>query len=134
MNDQQPVKALANRTFGLIFAGIFAIIALFPVIWGHETRQWAAIIGGVFLIVSLVYPKLLTPLNKLWAKFGQLMHKITNPLIMGIVFFLTVLPTGIILRLFGKDPMQRKFDAEAESYWIVREKSKIDATSFDQQF
>lgn len=134
MSEPKTVKPLANRTFGLIFSGIFLIVALFPIIWGNELRWWAAAIGGVFLLVALIFPVWLTPLNRLWAKFGLLMHKITNPILMGLIFFLTVLPTGLILRLLGKDPMRRKFQPKEDTYWIKREEHQISAETFDQQF
>jgi len=132
--DNKTSKELSNRTFGLIFAAIFLLIALFPLIKGGEPRIWALLICVFFAISSLILPKLLTPLNRLWAMFGQLMHKITNPLLMGLVFFLTVLPTGIVLRILGKDPMRRKIDPQAKSYWLERKPSKITPESFDQQF
>jgi len=133
-DTSKPTKKLANRTFGLIFSAIFSLVALFPLISGNPLRLWAMILCVVFLLVSLALPALLTPLNQAWAKFGLLMHKITNPILMGLVFFLTVFPTGLILKLLGKDPMKRKQDASANSYWIMREQSKIEPSSFDQQF
>ena len=133
-NTSPNKKELDNRTFGLIFAAIFLIIGLFPLLFGNGLRNWALIVAGAFTLPALVFPVVLSPLNKLWAKFGQMMHKITNPILMGLVFFLTVLPTGIILKLLGKDPMRRKRDESAESYWIEREPSSIQAESFNQQF
>ena len=127
-------KVLDNRTFGLIFAAIFLIIALFPLLFGNGLRNWALIVTGAFTVTALALPSALSPLNKLWAKFGMLMHKVTNPLLMGLVFFITVLPTGIILKLLGKDPMRRKRDESAESYWIERQPSSIKAEFFNQQF
>ena len=132
--DNKTSKELSNRTFGLIFAAIFLLIALFPLIKQGEPRIWALAVAAFFAASSLAIPKLLTPLNHLWAKFGQLMHKFTNPLLMGLVFFLTVLPTGIVLKILGKDPMRRKKDPQAKSYWLKREPSKISPESFDQQF
>lgn len=134
MSESQANKTLANKHFGLIFAGIFLVIALFPLIWGNELRVWAAVVSGAFFLTSLIFPSWLTPLNRLWAKFGLVMHKITNPLLMGLIFFLTVLPTGLILRLLRKDPMRRKFLPNEDSYWINRDEHKITAESFDQQF
>ncbi|MEM7360356.1 MAG: SxtJ family membrane protein [Pseudomonadota bacterium] len=133
-NNSAERKTLSNRTFGLIFAFIFAVIAAFPLLWGNGIRMWAAYIAGGFTAVSLLVPVLLTPLNKLWAKFGMMMHKITNPLLMGLVFYITVLPTGIIMKLLGKDPMRRKKEPEADSYWIKREDGALKPESFDQQF
>jgi len=133
-NTSPKVKPLDNRTFGLIFAAIFSLIALFPLLNDGGVRIWAISMAAVFVVASLVIPKALTPLNELWAKFGLLMHKITNPLLMGLVFFLTVLPTGIILKILRKDPMNRKRKPNEKSYWIQREQSVLTPESFDQQF
>ena len=126
-------KQLSNRTFGLIFAGIFAVISLLPLAFGSELRLWAAYVVGAFAIPALLFPTVLAPLNRGWAKFGQFMHKIINPILMGLIFFLTVLPTGLLMRLFGKDPMHRKLDSDLDSYWIAREDS-LTKESFDNQF
>lgn len=131
--SETEVKMLSNRAFGLIFSGIFAIISLYPLLFGNQLRMWALIIAAAFGLTALIIPKILTSLNKLWVKFGLLMHSIINPILMGLVFFLTVLPTGIILKLLGKDPMNRKFDTNAKTYWIDREQ-KISKESFDNQF
>lgn len=129
----QP-KQLSNQSFGLIFAAIFLVIGLFPILFGNPYRVWALTIALAFFSCSLIFPSVLTPLNNLWMKFGQLMHKITNPILMGIIFFLTVLPTGIVLKLLGRDPMRRRPDSKQESYWIERDKSKIESDFFDHQF
>lgn len=132
--EQAPPKPLDNRVFGLIFAAIFLIIAAWPWFFGGELRMWAAMVCAAFTATALVFPPALTPLNKLWARFGMLMHKVTNPLLMGLVFFLTVLPTGIILRVLGKDPMRRKLEPSSESYWISRESREIKPEFFDTQY
>jgi len=134
ISAENEVKPLDNRTFGLIFAGIFLIIAAFPLLWGNSVRMWSLIVAAIWAALAIVLPFALTPLNRLWAKFGFLMHKITNPLLMGLVFFLTVVPTGIILKLLRKDPMNRKQQRDLDSYWIKRENSKITPEFFDQQF
>jgi len=135
-NTARPaaVKPLANRTFGLIFSAIFLVIALWPMLSGGNLRSWAALIAGGFCVPALFFPKMLAPLNLLWAKFGLLMHKIVNPILMGIIFFIAVLPTGLIMRLLGKDSMQRKLEANANSYWIEREPESLTKDSFDNQF
>ncbi len=132
-HSDQP-KPLDNRVFGLIFSGIFCVIALFPMLFGGEYRQWALIVAGAWALPALVFPAVLAPLNRLWAQFGQLMHKVINPILMGLIFFLTVLPTAVILKLLGKDPMRRKFDSSASSYWIERDQDSMTKDSFDNQF
>jgi len=133
IETKQEVKTLSNRVFGLIFAGIFLVIALWPLMNGDGPRIWALIVVAFFTLPALIMPKLLTPLNAAWVQFGLFMHKIVNPILMGLIFFLTVLPTGIMLRVFGKDPMRRKLDTKVDSYWQVRSE-KISKESFDNQF
>ena len=127
-------KQLSNRAFGLIFAGIFIVIAAFPLISGGGFRQWALITSAVFALPALILPVILTPLNNLWVKFGLMMHTIINPILMGLVFFIAVLPTGLIMKLLGKDPMHRKFDASKDSYWIERDQDSLPKDSFTNQF
>ena len=133
IKPEQAPKQLSNRTFGLIFAAIFLLIALWPLINGASPRTWALIIVALFALPALLLPRVLTPLNAAWVKFGLFMHKIVNPILMGLIFFLTVLPTGLMLKLFGKDPMRRKLDANTKTYWQDRSE-KITKESFDNQF
>lgn len=131
--SQTPGKQLANRSFGLIFAVIFLLIGLFPLLFGGSVRAWLLYIAAGFTAIALLYPRALSPFNRAWAKFGLFMHKIVNPLLMGLVFFLTVLPTGLIMRMLGNDPMRRKLEPGAESYWIPRQDGITDEF-FDNQF
>ena len=133
INTEQAPKQLSNRTFGLIFAAIFLVIALWPLKNGASPRTWALIIVALFALPALLFPRVLTPLNAAWVKFGLFMHKIVNPILMGLIFFLTVLPTGLMLKLFGKGPMRRKLDANATTYWQQRD-DKVTKESFDNQF
>ena len=100
---------------------MFTIVGLWPLIHRGDPSLWALGIAGILLIVSIAQPVWLAPANRLWMRLGLLLHKITNPVIMGLVFFLTVTPTGIIMRAMGKDPLNRKIDRAAKSYWIKRE-------------
>lgn len=133
LKTDQP-KPLDDRVFGLIFSGIFCVIALFPLLMGGSYRLWALGVAMAWAIPAIAFPAVLAPLNRLWAQFGQIMHKIINPILMGLIFFLTVVPTGIVLKLMGKDPMRRKYDAKASSYWIAREENSLTKESFDNQF
>ena len=115
------VSASSDRTFGLVFAVAFSALGLWPTISGGYIRWWAISIAALFLIASLFKPKLLFPLNQLWTKFGLLLHKITNPIIMGFIFFFVVTPIGLIMRLMGKCPLDLEFDQNLASYWVERE-------------
>ena len=104
------IKISSNRSFGIVFFVVFLLIALYPLINNEEIRIWSLIISLIFLILGLLNSKILTPLNKLWFKFGILLGKIVSPLIMGIIFFLVVTPIGFIMRLLGKDVLNLKYN------------------------
>ena len=116
----QQVKGGSNRAFGIVFAVVFVIIGLWPLLGGAGVRLWSLIIAGLFVAVAFLKPDILQPLNNLWTKFGLLLHKIVSPLIMGLIFFTTVVPTGLIVRLLGKDLLGLKLHPEQASYWIER--------------
>ena len=113
------IKISSNRSFGIVFFVVFFLIALYPLIHNEEIRIWSLIISLIFLILGLINSRILTPLNKLWFKFGILLGKIVSPIIMGIIFFLVVTPIGFIMRILGKDVLNLKFN-ENKSYWIEK--------------
>lgn len=131
---QEDVKVGSERAFGFVFAAVFAIIALWPLLGGGAPRWWSVAVSALFVMAALVAPGLLKPLNKLWFQFGLLLHKIVNPLIMGLLFFLTVTPIALIMRIAGKDPLRLKFDAEAKSYWIERDPPGPEPETMRNQF
>ena len=118
--QEEEVKGSSDRTFGLVFVVFFAVIGLWPLIGAGGVRIWSLVISAVLLVLSMACPSILAPLNRLWMRFGLLLHKITNPLIMGLVFFLAVTPTALYLKIRGHDPLRRKIDKDARSYWIDR--------------
>ena len=103
------IKISSNRSFGIVFFIVFLLIALYPLSYSGEIRVWSAIISLIFLVLGLLNSKILTPLNKLWFKFGIFLGKIISPMIMGIIFFLVVTPTGLIMRLLGRDVLNLKY-------------------------
>jgi len=114
------VKVGSEKSFGLVFAALFALIAVWPLKDGGELRLWAIAVAAAFAVAALAAPRVLRPLNLLWFKFGMLLHHIVTPLVMGLLFFLTVTPVGLLMRATGKDPMRLKRDPAAASYWIDR--------------
>ena len=120
-----------NKGFGLLFFVVFLIIGLWPIINGDSPRIIFFIIALIFLILALVNSKILTPLNKAWVKFGELLGKIIAPIVMAGVYFIVLTPISIIVRLFGKDLLKVKFSDKSKSYWIKRDK---DLGSMDKQF
>ena len=110
----------SEKSFGVIFSIIFLIVALYPLADSQELNLWAAIVSAIFLLLALLAPKALSLPNKLWFKLGILLGSIVAPIVMVFVYFITVLPTGIIMRLLGKDLLKQKLDKDAKSYWIKR--------------
>ena len=121
------IKLGSNRSFGIVFFIVFFIIALYPLIKDGDIRYWSLIVSLIFLILGLLNSKILTPLNKLWFKFGILLGRIVSPIIMGLIFFLVVTPIALIMRIIGKDLLNLKFNKKDKSYWIekVGPKSKM---------
>lgn len=115
-------KLPSNKNFGLVFFVLFLIITLYPLINNEGFRLWALITSLVFLILGLINSSILTPLNLLWFKFGMLLGKIISPIIMALVFFGVVTPTGLIMKFLKKDLLKLK-KKDKKSYWIER-KSK----------
>ena len=113
------IKIGSNKSFGIVFFIVFLLIAIYPLINNDELRIWSLVVSIIFLILGLINSKVLTPLNKLWFKFGLLLGKVVSPLIMGIIFFLVVTPTALIMRIIGKDLLNLKFNNK-KSYWIEK--------------
>ena len=120
------IKISSNRSFGIVFFIVFLLIASYPLTYSGEIRVWSAIISLIFLILGLLNSKILTPLNKLWFKFGIFLSKIISPFIMGIIFFLVVTPIGLIMKLMRKDLLNLKHN-KGKTYWIEKKgpKSKM---------
>ena len=120
------IKISSNRSFGIVFFIVFLLIALYPLLKGNDLRIWSLLISFIFLALGLINSKILTPLNKLWFKFGLLLGRFVSPLIMGIIFFVVVTPIGIIMRLLKKDLLNLKYNKK-ETYWIDKSgpKSKM---------
>lgn len=134
LSRQDAPKAGNERGFGIVFAVVFSVIALWPLLDGEPPRTWAMVLAAGFLAAGLFTPGLLRPLNRVWFLFGLALHKVVNPLVMGLLFFLTVTPMALILRALGKDPLHRKFDPDAASYWIERRPPGPAPETMRQQF
>ena len=120
---RENIQIGSNKSFGIVFFLVFLLISLYPLTYDGEIKIWSLIISFIFLILGLLNSKFLTPLNKIWFKFGILLGKIVSPLIMGAIFFLVVTPIGIILRLMGKDVLNLKYNKN-KSYWIENSSPK----------
>jgi len=113
----------SNRSFGIVFFLVFLLISFYPLIKDGDIRLWSLILSFIFLILGLINSKILTPLNKIWFKFGIQLGKIISPLVMSVIFFFVVTPIGLIMRLLRKDLLNLKFNNK-ESYWIENNGSK----------
>ena len=118
----------------LVFAAFFAIVGLLPLVLGGTVRIWALAIAIAFAVAGLLFPSLLAPLARLWARIGAFLHRVVSPIVLGVMFFLVVTPIGLLMRGFGKDPLRLKFDRTAESYWIPREPPGPAPDSLKNQF
>jgi hypothetical protein len=131
---EDDVERPPDRQFGLVFAAVFGILAAWPLLSGRPMRWWSAALAAAFLAVALVAPRLLAPLNRVWLWIGLLMHRIVTPVVLGLVFFSTVTPIGLLLRAFGKDPLRLRLDPEASSYWIERRPPGPAGNTMPRQF
>ena len=117
------IKISSNRSFGIVFFIFFLIISLYPILYSGNIRIWSLLISIVFLILGLLNSNLLTPVNKIWLKFGLLLSKIISPIVMGIIFFLVVTPIGFLMKLLNKDILKLKYNKN-KSYWIDKNEPK----------
>ncbi len=121
----------SNKSFGFLFFVVFLIIALWPLTKKGEINFYLILIAVIFLILGLSNSKILTPLNKTWIKFGELLGRIIAPIVMALVYFLILTPISLLVRLFGKDLIGMKFSNDIKSYWIKRKKN---IGTMDKQF
>tara|TARA_B100001027_G_C16185333_1_gene293452 strand:- start:417 stop:812 length:396 start_codon:yes stop_codon:yes gene_type:complete len=123
MNNKSNIKMSSNRSFGLVFFVVFLILGLWPVKSGGDINILLILISLVFLFLAIIKSKFLTPLNKLWFKFGIKLGAIIAPIVMGVVFFLVVTPIGIIMKITGRDLINKKINKNIKTYWLNRKKA-----------
>ena len=128
--NYKDIKIGSNRSFGVVFFVVFLLIGLWPILKGNEIRIWSIVISLIFLILGILNSKILTPFNKVWFRFGIFLGNFISPIIMGIVFFLVVTPTGLIMKLFRKDLINLKKNNNS-TYWIEKKDIK---SSMKNQF
>lgn len=121
LTDDGIVKTSSDRSFGIVFAAVFAVIGLWPFLFGGAVRWWSLAIATVFVVLAALRPGQLAPFNRLWFKFGLLLNSIVSPIVMGLLFYLIITPFALFMRLTGKDLLHLKHDPKAQSYWILRE-------------
>ena len=120
--NSKNIKISSNRSFGIVFFIVFLIISIFPLLKDENIKTWSVVVSIVILILGLLNSPILSPLNKIWFKFGILLGNLISPLVMGLIFFAVVTPTSFIMRALGKDILNLKKNNK-KSYWV--EKSSV---------
>lgn len=131
---ESPVRTASDRQFGLVFAAVFLLVALHPLLAGGKVRGWAALLSAGLAVAAFALPAMLAPANRLWTRLGDGLHRLVSPVALALLFFLVVTPTGLILRLLGKDPLRLKREPDAPSYWIRRTGEGAEPSSFRNPF
>jgi hypothetical protein len=130
----RPVEIGSNRKFGVVFAGFFFLVAVFPLIHHHAPRWWALPVAVVFLALAFAAPRWLAPINRAWFQLGLALNKVVSPIVMALLFFGAIVPVGLFLRRKNEDLLSLKWAPEADSYWIPREPPGPASGSMTKQF
>lgn len=134
MPNEPQIALPSDRSFGLTFAVVFALIGAWA-LWKSSIYSTVLLaVAAAFLLVALVFPRLLHPLNVVWMRFGMLLNRVVSPIVMGVIFFGMLSPMAAVFRLRGRDVLQRRIDATRASYWIARTPPGPDGSSFPRQF
>ena len=120
---KNKIKIGSNRSFGVVFFIVFFLISIYPLFKNGSVYYWSLFLSLAFLILGLLNSKLLYPLNFIWFKFGILLGRVVSPIIMGVIFFLVVTPTSILLKIFGKDVLKLKYN-NSKTYWLDKNEPK----------
>lgn len=132
--DREETVGSTDRGFGQVFAAVFALVGGIK-LWIGNPWFWPWFVAAfLVLVVAYARPALLAPFNRLWTRFGLLLFRVVNPVVMGILFFLTVVPIGLIMRAAGKDMLRLRLDPAAGSYWIRRDPPGPAPDSMKHQF
>lgn len=130
---RERLSGSSDRSFGFVFGAVFALVALAPLLLApHKARLWALPIAFAFAVIALVSPRWLRPLNRLWNSIGLLLSSVISPIVLGLLFYVTISPMGFLMRLAGKDPLDLR-RPQADSYWKSRDPS-ASTTDMKQQF
>jgi len=134
-SDNAKVKLPSDRSFGLTFVVVFALIAAWQIWRGRASVATIfATLSAIILVLALWRPALLHSLNRAWMKFGALLHSVVSPLVLGAIYFLVFTPVAWAMRLSGRDILRRKLDSTAQSYWIKRDPPGPAPDSLPNQF
>jgi hypothetical protein len=131
--DNMKAKQQSDRAFGFTFGGLFFLITTVGWVFFDRLPYWALVTAIVFTLLALAVPSVLMPLNQLWRWIGPKIAAINNAIILGAVFYLFVTPVGLIMRLFGRDPLHRSINEKVATYWTTVQRP-ADSESFSDQF
>ena len=135
LTGDEPVPAAgSNRGFGVFFAFVFAVIGLLPLLEQQPPRWWTLAGAGGLLLVATYRAELLAPFNRAWFRLGVVLQRVVNPLVLGLLFYFVVTPTGVLMRFVGRDLLGLRRDPDAESYWIHRDPAAPPQGSMKNQF
>jgi hypothetical protein len=132
--DRGSTPESSDRSFGFVFAALFAFLGGWPLVHGQAPRWWALALAAAFALAALVQPSVLRPLNRAWLLLGKLLHKVVSPLVMSAIFFLAVTPTAWIMRWRGMDVLKLRRRPDLKSYWIAREPAVPETETMKRQF
>ena len=125
LRSHSEMQISSSSSFGWVFACFFLLVGIYPLLQSSKgVHIWALVVSIILILVTVVKPDLLSPLNRIWCKFGVLLQKVTNPILMGIMLYLIFTPIGLILRILGKDVLSIKLDKNATSYWKEAKKAE----------
>jgi hypothetical protein len=134
LNREHTVRGSSDRSFGVVFVIVFLLIAAWPMLDRQAPRWWAAGLAVAIALVVVVKPALLAVPNRLWMRLGLLLGRIVSPLALAVVFYAVLTPLGAMMRLTGKDPLRRRREPDAASYWLLRQPPGPPPTSMTNQF
>jgi hypothetical protein len=134
LERKQEGQGSTDRTFGIVFCVFFLLVGLLPLRAHHPVRWWALALSATFLLIALLQPVWLAPMNRVWTKLGMLMGRVVSPVVTALLFYFVVTPTALLFRLLGKDPLHLRSDPAARSYWIERHPPGPPADTMPNQF
>lgn len=132
--EQERAKRGSNKSFGTVFTIFFGIIMGITLWKNNPSWIYWMLASIITLSITILFPKILSPFNKVWYHFGILLSKFTNPIILGLLFFGAITPIGLILKAMGKDPLKLKFDSKLSTYWITRDPPGPEPRTMNRQF
>ena len=121
-----PIPLPSDRSFGWTFTGVFALVSFF--------QPWVLALAAATALVTLIRAHWLAPFKRAWMKFGELLHHVVSPLVLGVIFYGVFTPVGYAMRMFGRDAMKRRYEPQRPSYWEPRDPPGPPDNSFRDMF